>query len=178
MLGGETKPITATATKLKRIAELSKGDPMMEFKWLMPHINQESLTSCFNELDGKKAVGIDGVTKEQYGKNLEENIGNLIRRMKTMSYRPQAAKEVLIPKDGRPGEIRPLAISAFEDKLVQLQISKILEAIYEPIFRNCSYGFRPKRNCHLAVKDLFNHLWKGSDTVIDVDLKNYFDHSS
>jgi retron-type reverse transcriptase len=62
--------------------------------------------------------------------------------MKTMSYRPQAAKEVLIPKDGRPGETRPLAISAFEDKIVQLQISKILEAIYEPIFRNCSYGFR------------------------------------
>lgn len=174
MLGGETKPITTTATKLNRIAELSRGDPMMEFKWLMPHINQESLTSCFDELNGKKAVGIDGVTKEQYGKNLEENISNLIRRMKMMSYRPQAAKEVLIPKDGRPGETRPLAISAFEDKLVQLQIAKILEAIYEPIFRNCSYGFRPRRNCHLAVKDLFNHLWKGSDTVIDVDLKNYF----
>lgn len=91
-----------------------------------------------------------------------------------MSYRPQAAREVLIPKDGKPGATRPLAISAFEDKIIQLQVSKILEAIYEPIFRNCSYGFRPGRNCHLAVRDLFNHLWKGSDTVIDVDLKNYF----
>jgi RNA-directed DNA polymerase len=174
MLGGVTKPKTKTDTKLNRIAELSRGDPMMEVKWLMPHINRESLTSCYHELNGKKAVGIDGITKEQYGKNLERNIDSLIRRMKTMSYRPQAAKEVLIPKDGRPGETRPLAISAFEDKLVQLQVSKILEAIYEPIFRNCSYGFRPGRNCHMAVKDLFTHLGKGSDTVIDVDLKNYF----
>ncbi|MBP9727548.1 MAG: group II intron reverse transcriptase/maturase [Gammaproteobacteria bacterium] len=171
---GETKPITKTDTKLNRIAELSRGDSTMEFKWLMPHINKESLISCYHELDGKKAVGIDGVTKEQYGENLEGNIDKLICRMKTMSYRPQAAREVLIPKDGKPGATRPLAISAFEDKVVQLQVSKILEAIYEPIFRNCSYGFRPGRNCHLAVKDLFNHLWKGSDTVIDVDLKNYF----
>jgi len=83
----------------------------MEFKWLMPHINKESLISCYHELDGKKAVGIDGVTKEQYGKNLEENIEKLICRMKTMSYRPQAAREVLIPKDGKAGATRPLAIS-------------------------------------------------------------------
>ncbi len=147
----------------------------MEFKWLMPHFNKESLTSCFHELDGKKAVGIDGVTKEVYGKNLEGNIDKLIDRMKSMAYKPQAAREVLIPKEGRPEETRPLNISAFEDKIVQLQISKILEAIYEPIFRKCSYGFRPGRSCHTAVKDLRTHVnCKRCEIVIDVDLKNYF----
>jgi len=174
-LSGVTKPLTTTATKLNRIAKLSSGDPTMVFGCLMPHINKESLTSCFHALDGKKAVGIDGITKEMYGKNLSENIDVLLSRMKTMSYRPQAVKEILIPKDGKPGEFRPLAISCFEDKLVQLQTAKILEAIYEPIFKNCSYGFRPGRSCHMAVKDLFTHLYsKGCEIVIDVDLKNFF----
>lgn len=174
-LSGETKPLTTTATKLNRIAKLSSEDSAMEFRCLMPHINKESLISCFHELDGKKVVGIDGVTKEMYGKNLSENIDVLLGRMKTMSYRPQAVKEILIPKDGKPGEFRPLAISCFEDKLVQLQTAKMLEAIYEPIFRNCSYGFRPGRSCHTAVKDLFTHLnSKGCEVVIDVDLKNFF----
>ncbi len=147
----------------------------MEYRWLMPHINQESLTSCFYELDGKKAVGVDGTTKEQYGMNLEENISHLLARMKTMSYRPQAVREVLIPKEGKPGETRTLSISAFEDKIVQLQIAKILEAIYEPIFKNCSYGFRPGRDCHMAIKGLFSHLSsRGCEVIIDVDLKNFF----
>lgn len=174
-LSGETKPITTTTTKLNRIAKLSSGDSAMEFRRLMPHINKESLISCFHKLDGKKAVGIDGVTKEMYGKNLSENIDALLSRMKTMSYRPKAVREVMIPKDGKPGEYRPLAISCFEDKLVQLQTAKILEAIYEPVFRSCSYGFRPGRSCHTAVKDLFTHLnSKGCEVVIDVDLKNFF----
>jgi group II intron reverse transcriptase/maturase len=174
-LNGETKPIIATATKLNKIAELSSKNPMMELKCLMPHINKESLAGCFRALDGQKAVGIDGITKEMYGKNLEVNIDKLLDKMKSMSYRPQAAREVLIPKDGQPGETRPLAISAFEDKLVQLQVAKILEAIYEPIFKSCSYGFRPGRSCHTAIKDLFSYLnSKVCEIVIDVDLKNFF----
>jgi RNA-directed DNA polymerase len=174
-LNGATKPIITTITKLNRIAKLSSGNPLAEFKCLMPHVNKESLTSCFHALDGKKAVGIDGVTKEMYGENLEVNIDKLLDRMKSMSYRPQAAREVLIPKDGKPGDTRPLAISAFEDKVIQIQIARILEAIYEPIFKDCSYGFRPQRSCHTAIKDLFCHLYKnGCEIVIDVDLKNFF----
>ena len=174
-LRGKTKPETATATKLNRIAELYKGDPKMEVKWLMPHINKESLISCFHELDGKRAVGIDGITKEQYGVKLEENIDKLVCRMKSMSYRPQAAREVLIPKEGKPKATRPLSISSFEDKIVQLQMAKILEAIYEPIFKDCSYGFRPGRGCHTAIKALFTYLDKrGCEIVLDIDLKNYF----
>lgn len=95
--------------------------------------------------------------------------------MKTMSYRPGPVREVLIPKEGKPGATRPLGISNFEDKLVQLMTSKVLGAIYEPTFRDCSYGFRPGRSCHTAVKALSTYLFKKQcKVVIDVDLKNYF----
>jgi group II intron reverse transcriptase/maturase len=174
-LSGVTKPLTTTDTKLTRIAELSSQDPEVEFKWLMPHFNKESLTGCFHELDGKKAVGIDGTTKEKYGLELEDNIENLLSRMRSMSYKPQAVREVLIPKEGKAGATRPLGISAFEDKIVQLQMSKILQAIYEPIFRKCSFGFRPGRSCHTAIKALFTHLSEDwCERIIDVDLKDYF----
>lgn len=174
-LSGVTKPLTTTATKLNRIAKLSSEDTCMEFQWLMPHFNKESLTRCFYELNGKKAIGIDGITKEKYGENLEGNIDVLWGKMKTMSYRPQAVREVLIPKEGKPGSTRPLGISAFEDKIVQLQMAKVLEAIYEPIFKDCSYGFRPRRSCHTAITALFSHLRnKSNEMVIDVDLKNFF----
>jgi len=98
-----------------------------------------------------------------------------LAKMKSMSYRPQAVKEVLIPKEGKPGATRPLGISAFEDKIVQLQMAKILGAIYEPIFKDSSYGFRPGRSCHAAIAALHKHLsGKGCEEVIDVDLKNFF----
>lgn len=166
-------------TKLLKIAKLSCVDPHLKFKWLMPLINEEALTGCYNELKGKKAVGTDQVTKEEYGGNLKENIKNLVNKMKTMSYRPRPVKEVLIPKDN--GKLRPLGISNFEDKIVQLCFSKILEAIYEPHFYDFSYGFRRGRNCHQAIQGLHKHLSRyTTKVVIDIDLQNYFgtiDHS-
>ena len=83
----------------------------------MHHFNQESLKECFHELDGKKAVGIDGIDKETYGKNLDENISRLITKMKNMAYRPGPVREVLIPKEGKPGATRPLGISNWKTKL-------------------------------------------------------------
>ena len=88
----ETKSTNSTATKLKRVAQLSGEDPRMEFIGLMPHVNKESLIGCFNELDGRKAVGIDRMTKEEYGKDLERNIEDLISRMKGMSYFPLSSQ--------------------------------------------------------------------------------------
>lgn len=172
---GFTKPKVATATKLMRIAQLSRENPTSEFKWLMPHFNSDSLTECFNELGAKKAVGVDGVGKAAYGQNVAANISALIEKMKTMSYRPGPVRKVLIPKEGKAGATRPLGISNFEDKMVQLMTSKILGAIYEPTFRDCSHGFRPGRSCHTAVKALSTYLFKQQcKVVIDVDLKNYF----
>lgn len=168
-----TKVKTKTETKLERIAALSGENPQMECLGLMPHVNKESLIRCFNELDGKKAVGIDQKTKEEYGKNLESNIENLLERMKSMAYYPSPVKEVLIPKGN--GKMRPLGISTIEDKVVQRMFSKVLEAIYEPAFKDCSYGFRRGKSCHDAVGACRQHLFRSKTrVVIEVDLENFF----
>jgi len=137
--------------------------------------NEASLAACFHELDGKKAVGIDGTTKAEYGEHLEVNLANLVARMKRMAYRPQPVRQTLIPKEGEPGATRPLGISVLEDKIVQKRMQKVLESLYEPLFADCSYGFRPERGCHDAIQSLHEHLHRYEvQTVIDVDLANYF----
>lgn len=164
-----------TETELAKIAWLSAHNPHQVFHSLMHHINVESLRYCFDQLDGQKAVGVDQVSKTVYGENLQTNLEELIARMKRMAYRPQPVRQVLIPKEGKPGATRPLGISNFEDKLVQKNIQALLESIYEPLFLNSSYGFRPKKSCHDAVKDLMGHLYKEEiEVVIDVDLANFF----
>ena len=172
-MNDKSKSINSTETKLRRITELSGGSPVQVFNCLMPHFNRESLTACFHELDGSKAVGIDRKTKEEYGNNLDSNIGRLIERMKSMVYLPEPVREVLIPKED--GKNRPLGISNFEDKIVQLMMSKVLEAIYEPRFHNFSFGFRRGRSCHQAIKACHNHLYKyRTEVVFDADLQNFF----
>ena len=137
--------------------------------------NKESLLECFHSLDKNKAVGIDGVDKYSYAENLEINIEDLLARMKKMAYRPGPVREVLIPKEGKPGATRPLGISNLEDKIIQVMMQKVLESIYEPLFMDCSFGFRPRRGCHDAIKALQNHLYTNRiQTVIDLDLKNFF----
>lgn len=138
--------------------------------------NQESLAGCFHELDGRKAVGADGVTKAQYGVHLEGNLEALVERMKRMAYRPGPVREVRIPKVGKPGATRALGISNLEDKQVQGMVRKVLEAIYEPRFLDRSYGFRPGRGPHDAVRALHHHLYRHEvESVIDVDIASYFD---
>jgi RNA-directed DNA polymerase len=172
---GTTESLSITKTKLNRIALLSKEDSKRSFISLMHHFNEESLKECFHELEGKKALGVDGIDKETYGKDLDQNISILINKMKAMAYRPGPVREALIPKEGKPGATRPLGISKFEDKIVQKMMQQILESIYEPIFLDCSYGFRPGRGCHDAIRDLQHHLHESSiETVIDIDLKNFF----
>ena len=164
-----------TETKLNRIAWLSSRDEDKVFENLMHLYNKESLRGCFSELDGMKAVGIDGVDKAMYGAELDENLDNLLMRMKGMAYRPGPVRQVLIPKEGKPGAVRPLGIGNIEDKIVQMMTQKILESIFEPLFYDCSYGFRPNRGCHDAIKALRQHLYQNNiQTVIDVDLANYF----
>ena len=170
-----TEPQYLTRTKLERIAWLSGRDPVKKFECLMHHYNTDSLAACFQELDGKKALGSDRVSKDDYGQSLTKNLEDLVARMKQMAYRPGPVREVLIPKEGKPGSFRPLGIANFEDKMVQKMTAKILESIYEPMFMACSYGFRPGRGCHDAIADLHQHLYRHEvETVIDVDLANFF----
>ena len=103
-------------------------------------------------MDGDKAVGIDGVTKEEYGRNLDENLEGLVERLKKKSYKPKPARLVEIPKDN--GKMRPLSIYCYEDKLVQEALRRILEAVFEPLFYDEMMGFRPNRGCHRAIRKL------------------------
>ena len=162
-------------TALAEIAWLSANNPNQVFHSLMHHFNSESLRCGFDKLNGRKAVGVDRVSKTIYGENLSNNLEELITRMKRMSYQPGPVREVLIPKEGKKGATRPLGISNFEDKLIQKRMQEILESIYEPLFLDCSYGFRPGKSCHDAIKDLHEHLFKEEvEVVIDVDLANFF----
>lgn len=172
---GTIETYQLTNTKLNRITWLSGQDSEKEFHCLMHLFNEESLTESFHELDAKKAVGVDGVSKAMYGRDLVKNIKELTNKMKNMAYRPSPVKEVLIPKEGKPGATRPLGISILEDKIVQGTMRKVLESIYEPLFLECSFGFRPGKSCHDAIKAITNHLYKNdTQTVIDIDLKNFF----
>ena len=139
-------------TKLARIAEISKEKPQEIFTSIYYYLNKDLLILCHKELDGKKATGLDGITKAEYEENLEENIEQLAEELRKMSYKPSPAKRVFIPKAN--GKVRGLAIANYEDKIVQLALKKIIEAIYEPKFSKYMYGFRPNKSCHDALKEL------------------------
>lgn len=164
-----------TDTKLKRIKWLSSLDKSKKFDNLMHLFNEESLKLCYQELDGKRALGLDNVSKAEYGENLQENIAGFVKNLKSMSYKPGNVREVKIPKIGSPGKTRTLGISNFEDKIVQKMMHKVLESIYEPIFLESSYGFRPGRGCHDAIRALEQHLMAHEvETIIDIDLADFF----
>ena len=161
--------------ELLRISQLSEANPEMVFSQLMHHFDVDSLRRCYTQLSGKAAVGSDGISKAHYGATLESNLNDLEERLKRMGYQPSPVKEVMIPKEGKAQAFRPLGLSNFEDKIVQKRFQGLLEAIYEPLFHNDSYGFRPKRSCHDAIKALDKHLYNQEKVVvIDLDLKNYF----
>ena len=139
-------------TKLTRIAEIARQRPRVKLQTLIHAIDEESLKTAHTELPAGKAAGVDGVSKEQYGEKLQENLSELLARMKRQAYKPQPAKRVYIPK--ADGKERPLGILAYEDKLVQKVLNEILTVIYEPEFLDCSYGFRPGKSCQGALKEV------------------------
>lgn len=152
---------------------LSAKDPEIVFNNLFSHIKVENLRQAFKALDGTKALGIDGISKEQYAKDLDKNLKALEARLHTGTYRPQAKREILIPKAN--GKTRPIAISCFEDKLVEWVLGKILESVYEPIFIRNSFGFRPRRSPDDAIKANYNILKDNKRPfVVEIDLANFF----
>lgn len=143
---------------------------------IMPYINYDSLKEQHERQIKGKATGIDNVTKEEYNKNIKENTENLIERMKSLSYRPQPVKRVYIPKIGTDKQ-RPLGIPAYEDRIVQGAFAEVLNEIYETIFLECSYGFRPNRGCHDAIKALNEIITKKrTNYIVDADIKGFFDN--
>lgn len=162
-------------TKLKRISEISQKNPKGTFTSIGHLINKDMLKLCHNEMDKNKAVGIDGISKELYHENLDENLDKLVEALKRKSYKPQPVRRVLIPKEN--GKTRPLGIAVYEDKLVQQALKKVLEAVFEPWFKDCMYGFRPGRSCHTALKRLSTIIEHGKTSfILDADIEGFFNH--
>lgn len=142
---------------------------------LINRINKDSLKMAHQKQKTGKAVGVDGETKETYGISLDENIKDLIDRMKRFKYIPQPVRRTYIPKPN--GKQRPLGIPAYEDRLVQSVMAEILNDIYEPRFLNCSYGFRPNRGAHDVVQYINQTIMtKKVNYVLDADIKGFFDN--
>jgi RNA-directed DNA polymerase len=162
--------------KLKLIAERARREKKLKFTSLVHLINEEGLAACYGQLKRDKACGIDGVTVEAYGRDLERNLKGLVSRLKAKEYRPKPVRRVYIPKPGR-SERRPLGIPSVEDKLVQLMLKKILEAIFEQDFLDCSNGFRPDRSGHEAIDQLDKVVMtKPINYIVEVDIEKFFDN--
>lgn len=162
-------------TKLELIARMAQQDKGLRFTTLMHHMSEENLEKAFYKLKKGKASGVDGVTVEEYGSNLKDNIANLVQRLKDKMYRPQPVRRVYIPKPGK-GELRPLGIPAVEDKMVQMALKRILEPIYEQDFLDLSHGFRPDKSCHTAIKQLDQAVMKNPvNWIVEVDIEKFFD---
>jgi group II intron reverse transcriptase/maturase len=164
------------ATKLRRIAEKARKEPGFKFTSLYHLMNEELLRGCFKRLRKDAAAGIDKMTKDMYAENLEANLSNLVDRLHRMAYIPQPVRRKYIPKPGSAKQ-RPLGIPCFEDKLVQAGLVRILEAVYEQDFVEESYGFRPARSCHNALKSLSEAVENNPvNHIVEADIKGFFDN--
>ena len=157
----------------ERISSRAQRESDSVFNNLFLHINEESLQEAYDSLEGSKAVGVDSVSKSEYGKNLQENIRNLLERLKKGTCRPLPKREIMIPKaDG--GE-RPIEIACFEDKMVEWVVARILTSIYDIDFVPESYGFRPRRSAHQAVEAVHKELERNRRPhVVEIDFSNFF----
>ncbi len=148
-------------------------DKTLVFSNLMTHVNEDSLMEAFKALEGSKALGVDGISKSKYGKNLEVNLKALSERVQRGTYRPQPKREVLIPKAN--GKTRPIAITCFEDKLVDWVVSKILTQVFEPLFIKTSFGYRPNKSADDAIKACHYSLCKNTRKhVVEIDFSCFF----
>jgi len=162
------------STKLNRLSEIARQDPKLKFTSLAHLLNAECLKESYRELNPYAAPGVDRVSYGEYGKRLDENIANLVERLKAKRYRAVDIRRVRIPKP--EGGRRPLGILVLEDKIVQRGVTKILSPIYEQYFLDVSYGFRENRNAHKALRAIELVIMKGGvNYLIDVDIKGYFD---
>ncbi|MGK3966325.1 reverse transcriptase domain-containing protein [Sorangium sp. So ce118] len=157
---------------LLKIRERAERDPEGALLALAHLIDEEALQRAYRSLRKEAAVGVDGITKEQYGQDLERNIGDLHARMKSMRYRHQPIRRVHIPKER--GKTRPIGISCTEDKIVQAAVREVLEVVYEPVFRDVSYGFRPGRSAHDALRALNRMLLGGVEWILEADIESFF----
>jgi len=165
------------STDLTRIRNKAQRYPKLIFTSLYHHVTDiDNLRECYKLLSGNRATGIDHISKVEYGKNLESNLRELSSRLKRMGYRPQPKKRVFIPKPGSD-KGRPLGISSFEDKIVELSVKRAIEPLFEPLFEDCSYGYRPRRNPHQCIDALGRTIQQQKvNYVVEADIRGFFDN--
>ena len=160
--------------KLQQVMERVKRDSEVRCLSLAHLLDEPMLTSVYHSLRKDAAVGVDGVTHEAYGQELDARIRDLHERLRTKGYRHAPIRRVHIPKDR--GTTRPIGISTVEDKIVQGAIREVLEAVYEPIFMEGSYGFRRGRSAHDAIRTLNRVLYEGQGNwILEADIRTFFD---
>ena len=163
--------------KLQKVAEIARRAPKGRLFALAHLMDEDELVRAYRRLRNNAAVGVDGVTKEAYGQNLGGNIQDLLTRLKAKRYRHQPIRRVHIPK--AKGRSRPIGLSTTEDKIVQGAIREVLQSIYEQDFLDCSYGFRPKRSAHDAVRAIHQAAYRGEvQWVLEADVQSFFDSLS
>lgn len=163
-------------TIVTRFTQKARAEPETRFTALMGLLcESEVLHASFARQNGKKAAGVDGISKADYEVGLTERMSELSVRLRGLSYRPTPVRRVYIPKgDGR---YRPLGVPCFEGRIVQDRASMILQAIWEPIFLDCSYGFRPGRGAHDALRWVTKIITKErTQWVVEADIKGFFEH--
>jgi len=159
---------------LLKVRERAKRDPDGRLCSLAHLIDEEALKRAFGRIRKDAAVGVDGISKEQYGAKLDENVRDLHERMRAWKYRHQPIRRVHIPKE--KGKTRPIGISCTEDKMVQGALRDVLEVACEPMFHESSYGFRPGRSAHDALRALNQALMRDeANWVLEADIESFFD---
>src|SRR5215468_254487 len=160
--------------ELLKVAERAKRHPEQRILALAHLIDEPALERAYRSLRRDAAVGVDGATVEQYGEKLAENLQTLRARMKAGQYRHQPIRRVNIPKEN--GTSRPIGVSTVEDKIVQGALREVLETVYEQDFLDCSYGFRPGRSAHDAIRRLNEVIMRGhANYIVEADIVSYFD---
>jgi len=171
-------------TKQQRIAMLARQMPEVSFMSLSHHIDIEWMREAYRKTRKDGAAGVDGLTAGQYENNLEVNLRSLLDRLKSGTYQASPVKRVYIPKEGKPGEERPIGIPTLEDKVLQRAVLMLLEPLYEQEFIDGSYGFRPKRSAHfrpkrsahMALETIWHETMDMKECrVVEVDIRKYFD---
>ncbi|MDP6493939.1 MAG: group II intron reverse transcriptase/maturase [Dehalococcoidia bacterium] len=162
-------------TELRKVAERARREPDAKFHSLAHLIDEVALMRAYRRQRADAAVGVDRVTKEQYAQDLIARLRDLHERLRSMRYRHQPILRKHIPKE-RSKKMRPIGISAFEDKLVQDAIREVLEAVYEQYFLECSYGFRPGRKAHDALRAIDRVVYRGEvNWILEADITSFFD---
>lgn len=169
-----SKSVGAMSLGFLKVMEVAKRDPKASLYSLAHLIDEETLKRSYSRIRKNVAVGGDGVTKDEYGENLDERIRDLHGRLRQGKYRHQPIRRVHIPKE--KGKTRPIGVSTIEDKVVQGAIAEILQLAYEPVFADWSYGFRPARSAHDALRALNRELHSGGiNWILEADIQSYFD---